>query len=268
MPRPIPRNTSTDSTNRIITRRPDIVHTPWRGIFIGLVALIVVIIIAVSVSKHRSTSQHQSMRYTNRSTITSSKPAPTQKNTSWTGKKPSSSKVSKSRAKSSGITSNTKKTSKTDHGYGREKFLILGGRKVTREQLLQFKKSLESQGLSLKDLTTPEEWKKVQDVLGEEKETEKAEKDNITQTKKESQLTTSTPKPTIEYGYIVITSQPSGAEVYIDDTYKGHTACTIKLPIGAHVVSLKMSGYLQWAATVNVSQDKAVELTRKLIQEP
>ena len=75
-------------------------------------------------------------------------------------------------------------------------------------------------------------------------------------------------QPTIEYGYIVITSQPNGAEVYIDGTYKGRTDCTIKLPTGAHVVSLKMPGYLPWAATVNLSSDKAVELTRELIQEP
>lgn len=75
-------------------------------------------------------------------------------------------------------------------------------------------------------------------------------------------------QPTIEYGNIVITSQPTGAKVYIDDTYKGFTDCTIKVPTGKHVVSLKMSGYLPWSVIVYVSSGKTVELTPELIQEP
>jgi len=80
--------------------------------------------------------------------------------------------------------------------------------------------------------------------------------------------TVTTAQPTIEYGNIVITSQPTGAKVYIDDTYKGFTDCTIKVPTGKHVVSLKMSGYLPWSVIVNVSSGKTVELTPELIQEP
>ncbi|MBM3239226.1 PEGA domain-containing protein [Candidatus Poribacteria bacterium] len=80
--------------------------------------------------------------------------------------------------------------------------------------------------------------------------------------------TVTTAQPTIEYGNVVITSQPIGAEVYIDGKYKGRSACTIKLPVGAHAISLKMSGYLPWDAAVYVSSDKTVKVTPELFKEP
>jgi hypothetical protein len=53
-----------------------------------------------------------------------------------------------------------------------------------------------------------------------------------------------TPPPTPAFGSIVVTSNPSGASVYLDNAYKGFTPLTIDtVPNGDHVVVIRLEGY-------------------------
>jgi diacylglycerol kinase family enzyme len=56
-----------------------------------------------------------------------------------------------------------------------------------------------------------------------------------------------------ETGTISITSEPSGAEIYLDGEYQGTTPMTISdVILGDHKIELKKSGYEDWSASVSV----------------
>lgn len=65
-------------------------------------------------------------------------------------------------------------------------------------------------------------------------------------------------------GALVVFSEPSGADVYIDGRYYGRTPITIqRIPVGRKIVTLKMSGYADWSEDVlietgQISQVNAV----------
>ena len=65
-----------------------------------------------------------------------------------------------------------------------------------------------------------------------------------------------TPPPTLAYGSITVTSSPSGADVYIDNVYKGLTPAVFS-PVsnGNHVVLIKLGGYLDLSKRVTVTAD-------------
>jgi len=63
-----------------------------------------------------------------------------------------------------------------------------------------------------------------------------------------------TPAPTRAYGSIVVTSSPSGAEIYIDNVYKGLSPAIFDaVPNGNHVVLVKLDGYLDLTKSVTVT---------------
>ena len=65
-----------------------------------------------------------------------------------------------------------------------------------------------------------------------------------------------TPTPTPSYGSITITSSPSGANIYIDNVYKGLTPAVFgSIPNGNHVVLLKQEGYRDFTKSVTVVAD-------------
>ena len=65
-----------------------------------------------------------------------------------------------------------------------------------------------------------------------------------------------TPAPTPEYGNIVVSSEPSGANVYLDNTIKGISPMTINaVPNGQHTVLLRLEGYEDYSRTVTVMAD-------------
>jgi hypothetical protein len=63
-----------------------------------------------------------------------------------------------------------------------------------------------------------------------------------------------TPPPTLAYGSIEVTSSPPGADVYIDNVYKGLTPAVFS-PVsnGNHVVLIKVSGYPDLSKHVTVN---------------
>ncbi len=62
-------------------------------------------------------------------------------------------------------------------------------------------------------------------------------------------------------GSLKISSNPSGAEVYLDNVYKGKTPLTLtKLQPGAHTLVLKKSGYSELLQSVNIEAGNTTEV--------
>ncbi len=65
-------------------------------------------------------------------------------------------------------------------------------------------------------------------------------------------LVTPGPTPNLN-GLMTVRSNPSGANIYLDNAFRGLTPLTlVDVPEGSHTVILKMNGYLDWQSSVNV----------------
>lgn len=72
-------------------------------------------------------------------------------------------------------------------------------------------------------------------------------------------------------GSLRITSSPSGAEVYVDDTYRGYTPVTVgSLSAGRHTVRLYLSGYqdLTRTAEVYAGSEAVLQATMTPVYQP
>lgn len=70
---------------------------------------------------------------------------------------------------------------------------------------------------------------------------------------------------TNEVGSIEIESSPTGATIYIDDVANGTTPRTIDdIIVGSYKVTLKKSGYQDWAKMVKVEEDETTEVDATL----
>ncbi|MCX6693303.1 MAG: PEGA domain-containing protein [Methanomicrobiales archaeon] len=71
--------------------------------------------------------------------------------------------------------------------------------------------------------------------------------------------------PTQTYGSIRVTSSPSGAEVYVDEVYRGYTPLTVgSLSVGMHNVRLHLSGYQDYTVKANVPSGGQVVFSASL----
>jgi len=62
-----------------------------------------------------------------------------------------------------------------------------------------------------------------------------------------------TPPPTPAFGSIAVTSTPSGANIYLDNAYKGLTPLTLDaVPNGNHVLTLRLDNYEELSQTITV----------------
>jgi hypothetical protein len=65
---------------------------------------------------------------------------------------------------------------------------------------------------------------------------------------------TPTPTPTPAYGSISVTSIPSGADIYLDNAYKGFTPLTIDaVSNGNHVIVLRLDRYQDSSRTISIT---------------
>ena len=75
-----------------------------------------------------------------------------------------------------------------------------------------------------------------------------------------------TPPPPANYGRIIITSQPQGAEVYLDNVYKGVTPLNLdRVTSGQHHVRLVIAGYQEWSNNVSFSPSRTTTVSADLI---
>ncbi len=78
--------------------------------------------------------------------------------------------------------------------------------------------------------------------------------------------TPTTPTPTIKTHLIFIKSEPSGAEVYIDNDYKGITPLTFAVQQGNHTIKIteRELGYVDWFDIIQVSGETTINAFLKL----
>jgi hypothetical protein len=61
-------------------------------------------------------------------------------------------------------------------------------------------------------------------------------------------------------GMVAISSEPVGAEIYVDGKFVGQTPSTVPLTAGAHHVEVKATGRMHWERDLTVVKDGAVSL--------
>jgi len=75
-----------------------------------------------------------------------------------------------------------------------------------------------------------------------------------------------TTAPAEKTGAIKITSIPSGAEVYLNNEYRGTTPATINaVPAGNHTVEVRERGYQNWSTSVTVNQGSTASVSSSLV---
>jgi S1-C subfamily serine protease len=70
------------------------------------------------------------------------------------------------------------------------------------------------------------------------------------------------------FGTIAISSDPDGAEIYVDDKFVGNTPAKVKLPAGSHGIVLKSREHIDWKRSLEVLKDSQVSLKADLEEKP
>jgi len=65
-------------------------------------------------------------------------------------------------------------------------------------------------------------------------------------------------------GTVVITSEPDGAEIFVDEKFHGNAPATLRLPAGSHVIVLKFPGHADWRRTLEVLKSSKTSLKAAL----
>ncbi|MDV2482001.1 PEGA domain-containing protein [Methanoculleus sp. Wushi-C6] len=77
------------------------------------------------------------------------------------------------------------------------------------------------------------------------------------------------PAPVTSSGSIAVTSSPSGAEIYVDNAYKGITPLTVEgIGAGTHTVMLALGGYSDWSTSVQVGAGSTASVSASLAPTP
>jgi len=69
-------------------------------------------------------------------------------------------------------------------------------------------------------------------------------------------------------GSVTVSSDPAGAEIYVDGKFVGQTPSTIELPAGAHHVEVKSRGKQDWTRDLEVLKDSQLTLHPVLESSP
>jgi hypothetical protein len=76
-------------------------------------------------------------------------------------------------------------------------------------------------------------------------------------------------KPQEEYGSISINSVPQGADIYLDDEYKGLTPLNIQnIPVGKYTIKISLPGYEEWIDEISVSSSSTARVYTELESRP
>src|SRR5580658_223516 len=62
------------------------------------------------------------------------------------------------------------------------------------------------------------------------------------------------------FGIVTITSDPDGAEIFVDDKFVGSTPAKLKLAAGNHVMVIRSAGLAEWKRTLEILKDSQVTL--------
>jgi len=64
---------------------------------------------------------------------------------------------------------------------------------------------------------------------------------------------------------LMVTSSPSQAQVYLDDSFKGKTPITLELPFGKYEVRVNLPDYYEWEAQLQINTPGKTPLHVRLI---
>jgi serine/threonine protein kinase len=64
---------------------------------------------------------------------------------------------------------------------------------------------------------------------------------------------------------LMVTSSPSGAQVFLDDSFKGNTPINVEIPIGKYEVRVSLPDYHEWEAQLQISEPGETPLNVRLI---
>ncbi len=80
-------------------------------------------------------------------------------------------------------------------------------------------------------------------------------------------VSVSLPPISSSVGSLYMTSNPSGAQVYVDSTYRGTTPTTVgSLSPGTHAVLLRLSGYSDFSGTATIYAGQTTTMSANLVQ--
>ncbi|MGB2898764.1 MAG: trypsin-like peptidase domain-containing protein [Candidatus Acidiferrum sp.] len=65
-------------------------------------------------------------------------------------------------------------------------------------------------------------------------------------------------------GTVSISSDPDGAEIFVDDKFHGNAPATLKIPAGSHSIVLKLPGRADWRRTLEVLKSSKTSLKATL----
>jgi len=64
---------------------------------------------------------------------------------------------------------------------------------------------------------------------------------------------------------LMVTSSPSGAQVFLDGSFKGKAPINLELPLGKYEVRVNLPDYLEWEAQLQISEPGETPLNVRLI---
>ncbi|MGB7280896.1 MAG: trypsin-like peptidase domain-containing protein [Candidatus Acidiferrum sp.] len=70
------------------------------------------------------------------------------------------------------------------------------------------------------------------------------------------------------FGIVAITSEPDGAEIYVDEKFVGDAPAKLKLVAGNHTMVIRAAGFVEWKRTLEVLSDSHVTLKPVLGHAP
>jgi hypothetical protein len=65
-------------------------------------------------------------------------------------------------------------------------------------------------------------------------------------------------------GTVILSTNPDGADVYVDDHFYGNSPATLKLKPGTHTIRVSMKGYKDWSKEISSDAGAAARLTAAL----
>jgi PEGA domain len=77
--------------------------------------------------------------------------------------------------------------------------------------------------------------------------------------------TAASPQISPGFGVTEITSDPDGAEIFLDDKFVGTSPATLRLSEGAHTLILKSPHHADWQRSITVLKDSAVTVKATLV---
>jgi len=77
--------------------------------------------------------------------------------------------------------------------------------------------------------------------------------------------TATSPQISLGFGVTEITSDPDGAEIFLEDKFVGTTPATLRLTEGPHTLILKSPHHADWQRSITILKDSAVTVKARLV---